>query len=405
MNTEQNIFDLHQVRLDTGGSAGVTHLNNCGAALPPECVVDAVIQHLRAECEIGPYEAATAASQAASRLYDAAAALIGCDPAEIAFCDSATRAWNVLLYSLRLKRGDLVLVSPIDFGGGLSAVQHVAERAGADVEILRADDYGRACLDDLSRLVSARAPALVAITHTAAHSGVVNDVASIGRIVKEAGALYIVDACQAVGQMAVSVDDLRCDGLTATGRKWLRGPRGTGFLYVRRSVAELIDPVTTDLLTANYSAYPDEATGSRLKIRSDARKFEVSERSVAGAIGFGVALQYLLDLTQDGHAAYERIQHLAQFTIDRLSEISRVELWPPPRAESGIVGFTVEGVTPETVKATCAAAGINISTMAGYNAPLDFARRSRFGVCRVAPHYYNTEAEIDAFIETIAGIR
>ncbi len=397
------MFDLEKVRQDTSGVARVRHLNNCGAALPVDAVVNAVIQHLNAEREMGPYEAA--AGEAATRLYGAAASLIGCDPQEIAFCDSATRAWNVLLYSLPLKRADRVLVSPIEFGSALIAVQHVAERSGAKVEVLPADEHGRLRVDEVSRVVLSRKPALVAITHAAAHSGAINDVKQIGRIAKDAGAFYLVDACQSLGQMSVLVDDLQCDALTATGRKWLRGPRGTGFLYVRNSAAKLIDPATADLVTADYFSCPYDTTGSQLKIRPDARKFELWERSVAGAIGLGVALQYLLELTRNDDTAYSRIRDLAQYTIDRLREIPGVDVWAPLHVQSGVIGFTVDGVEPKTVKAACAASGINISTMADYDAPLDFERRSRSGVCRVAPHYYNTNVEIDAFIETVARIR
>jgi cysteine desulfurase len=310
----------------------------------------------------------------------------------------------MLVYSLPLKAGDRIFVSPVEFGSAIIAVQHLAERIGATVEILPGDEHGRIRVEELEAIFAMRPPSLVAITHAAAHSGGVNDVRAIGRIAKAAGAFYLVDACQSLGQMRLSVDELQCDALTATGRKWLRAPRGTGFLYVRRSAAERINPVTADLVTADYFSSADQATGSHLKIRSDTRKFEVWERSVAGAIGLGVALAYLLELTVDD-TIFTRVQSLAQYTIDGLREIPGVRIWGPMRAESGVIGFTVDDVEPKTVKSACAERGINISTMADYDAPLDFERRRSVGVCRVAPHYYNTTAEIDAFVETIRRVR
>jgi selenocysteine lyase/cysteine desulfurase len=399
------MLDIDKARRETRGTSRVAHLNNCGASLPPDAVVDAIVQHLNAERDLGPYEAAAAYGDAMTRLYDAAASLIGCEPEEIAFCDSATRAWNVLVYSLPLHKGDRILVSPIEFGSALIAVQHVAERCGAEVEILPADENGRIRVDQFERSLARGQPRLVAVTHAAAHSGAVNPVEDIGQLAKKAGAFYLVDACQSLGQMPVSVNALHCDALTATGRKWLRGPRGTGFLYVRKEAAASIDPVTVDLVTADYLSRADDATGSHLRIRPDTRKFELWERSIAAAIGLGVALQYCLDLTTDDDTAYRCVRDLAQYTVDRLRELATVRVWAPPRAESGVVGFTMEGLEPKAIKAACAGRAINISTMADYDAPLDFARRSSSGVCRVAPHYYNTTSEVDAFMDAIRNLQ
>lgn len=395
-------IDLRRLREDTRGVSKVIHLNNSGASLPPNVVVDAVVSHVRTEEEMGPYEAAALSTERAAALYTAAATLIGCTEQEIAFCDSASRAWNVLLYSLRLKKGDRILVSPLEFGSGLVALQHIAERSGATVEVLPADAEGRVLCNELYRTLSGKRPALVAITHAAAHSGSVNPINEIGAMVKDIGAFYVVDACQSVGQMQVCVDESNCDALTATGRKWLRGPRGTGFLYVRKTVSESIDPITSDLVSADYSLEPYHDTRSHLRIRSDARKFELWERNVAAAIGFGVAIEYLLELISNyGEAIYERIVSLAQYTAERLREINHVDVWAPPRAQSGVVGFLPRDHDAAALKAACFKAGINISTMSKWDAPLDFERRGASTVCRVAPHYFNDLGEIDRFVEVV----
>ncbi len=397
--------DLNTLRNATRGTARVAHLNNCGASLPPDLVVDAVVAHLRSEEEYGPYEAAAMSGDRTTAVYRGAAKLIGCDPLEIAFCDSASRAFNVLVYSLRLKAGDRILVSPLEFGSGLIALQHVAERSGAVLEVLPSDGDGRVLVDSLEQILSSgRPPALVAITHAAAHSGSVNPGHEIGRLVKQAGAFYIVDACQSIGQMPISVDYLMCDALTATGRKWLRGPRGTGFLFVKKGVSELIDPVTSDLVTADYLFSPDESSGSRLRIRPDARRFELWERSIAGCIGLGVALEYLLELISHNAAVYDSILQLAQYAADQLRAIDGVDVWAPTRAQSGVIGFLIRGYTPAEVKAACASHRISISTMAEYDAPLDFHRIGSSAVCRMAAHYFNQRDEIDQFIRVMRDL-
>ena len=395
------MLNIEQLRADTRGTSTITHLNNCGASLPPTVVVDSVIEHLRLEETYGAYEAAALSGEKVTALYQNAASLLGCKENEIAFCDSASRAWNSFTYSLKFKPGDRVLLSVIEFGSGLIAIQHAAERAGAKVEILPSDDEGRVILEDLQHSLSGRPPALVAITHAAAHSGSVNPVAEIGKLVKETGSLYLVDACQSVGQMPVDVNEILCDALTVTGRKWLRAPRGTGILFVKQDVSATLDPVTSDLVSADYLTTADEITGSRIRIREDARRFELWERSIAGAIGLGVALRYLLDLKQRSSDVYDRIRGLAQYAGNELRSIDGVDVWAPLNAESGIVGFVVQGVTTSAVKSACRDEGVNISTMSDYDAPLDFLRRGSDSVCRVAPHYFNVPEEIDRLVRVI----
>jgi selenocysteine lyase/cysteine desulfurase len=396
--------ELQALRQDTRGTSTVAHLNNAGASLPPNVVADAVVQHIRAEETLGPYEAAANAGDTTTALYRGAAALLGCDPSEIAFCDSGSRAWNVLVYSLRLQPTDRILVSPLEFGSALIAIQHVAERSRATVQTIPADSEGRVRIEELERMLSPKPPALIALTHAAAHSGAVNPVNEVGQLARTCGAFYLVDACQSLGQLPVSIDDLRCDALTATGRKWLRGPRGTAFVYIRRGLSQKLDATTSDLVTADFLSHPEGPHGSRLKFRLDAKKFELWERSVAGAIGLGAALDYLIAIQSSGFDYHNRVLDLAQYAADGLRAIKGVDVWAPHKAESGVIGFAVSGPPPTAVKAECSRRRINISTMSEYDAPLDFRRRHRDSVCRVAPHYYNDTGEIDAFLEIIREI-
>jgi cysteine desulfurase/selenocysteine lyase len=379
-----------ELRSETPGAQRTAHFNSCGAALPPTTVVEAQIGHLKLEASIGGYEAA-ATSTKKNSIYASAAQLIGCSEAEIAFTDSASRAWNVFVYSLSLRPGDEILTSRIEFGTNLISLQHVAERSGAKLRILDPMPDGTVDVSDLSRRLSERTK-LVAITHAAAHFGGVNPVEEIGALLAGFNALYLVDACQSVGQMQVDVSRIRCHALTATGRKWLRGPRGSGFLYVREGVSEAIDPVLSDLVTADLLLdQHDNITG--ITFGPDARRFELWERNVAGEIGLGVAIQYLLSVGLD--FAHKRIKQLSDLVKERLSDVPHITVIEASGGDSGLIGVVSAERSLNDVKRYLADHGVSVSTMADYHAPLDFAARGLESVLRIAPHYYNTEADVD----------
>ena len=276
-------FDVDRARRDTPGVAHVAHLNNAGAALPPTPVTDAVIAHLRRESEIGGYEAAALAAAKVENTYTAISRLIGCHPHEIAVIENATRAWDMAFYGLTLRAGDRILTSRAEYASNVIAFLQVAARTGAVVEIIDDDASGQLSLDDLRhRLHSGQAPVrLVAITHVPTQGGLVNPAEQVGALTREAGVPYLLDACQSVGQLPIDVEQIGCDMLSATGRKYLRGPRGTGFLYVRDSFLDQIDPPFLDLHAATWTA-PD-----RYQIRPDARRFENWETNYAAKIGLG----------------------------------------------------------------------------------------------------------------------
>jgi cysteine desulfurase / selenocysteine lyase len=382
-------IDVERARRDTPGVAKVVHLNNAGAALPPSVVTDAVIAHLRLEAEIGGYEAAAAARERVEAVYSAVARLIGCQPDEIAIMESATRAWDMAFYSLAFKPGDRILTARAEYASNVIAFLQVAERTGAVVEVIDDDEHGQFSVAALKeRLRGGPGEVkLIAMTHVPTQGGLVNPAAEVGAVAREAGVFFLLDACQSVGQMPLDVQRVGCDMLSAAGRKFLRGPRGTGFLYVRRELIGTLVPPFLDLHAATWTG-----PGS-YEVRGDARRFEDWETDYAAKIGLGTAVEYALSWGLDAIEA--RVNTLAENLRERLRNIDGVQVHDQGVQRCAIVAFTVDGVPAGEVKQQLVSQGINVSAIPASDAQFDLPRRGLSGVVRASVHYYNTESELD----------
>jgi selenocysteine lyase/cysteine desulfurase len=388
-------IDLARVRADTPGTANVIHLNNAGAALPPRPVLEVVQRHLEREAAIGGYEAAAEAANAIEGVYGSVARLINASPDEIAVVENATRAWDMAFYSFRFQAGDRILTAEAEYASNYLAFLQEARRTGAVIEVVPSDATGALDLAALQRMVDARVK-LIAITHIPTNGGLVNPATEIGRIARAHGIPYLLDACQAIGQMPIDVEAIGCDMLSATGRKFLRGPRGTGFLYVRRALIERLEPPFIDLHSADWTG------ADSYEFRADARRFENWECFVAGKLGLGAAAEYAMAVGLEAIRA--RAWTLADRLRQGIAEIRGARLRDLGSTRAAIVSFTLEGVEPAAIKQRLAQARINVTVSGLTSTRLDMSARGLTGVVRASPHYYNSEDEIDRAIAAIAGI-
>jgi len=383
-------IDIKEIRADTPGCAEVLHFNNAGASLPPAAVYQAVTDHLKLESRMGGYEAEAHAQERLDRFYPAFAALLNCDPGEIAFVENATRAWDMAFYAIPFEPGDRILTARAEYVSNYLAFLQVARQKDLKIDVVPNDASGQISLDALEEMIDEDVK-LIAITHVPTQGGLINPAEAVGQIARKHNILYLLDACQSVGQMPVDVKKIKCDMLSGTGRKYLRGPRGTGFLFIRRSLIEQLEPPFIDLHAATW------IDKDRFEIRNDARRFENWESYIAGRIGLATAVDYALDIGLE--AIQERVQHLAALLRRRLSEFSGIVVRDLGRHRCGIVTFTKENESAPAIQQRLASHRINISVTHARYARLDLDSRGIKELARASVHYFNTEAEIDRFCD------
>jgi selenocysteine lyase/cysteine desulfurase len=389
--------DLARWRSDTPGCTGLVHLNNAGAALVPRQVRDAVLRHLALEEELGGYEAADAQVEPIRRAYADVARLLRANPRNIALVQNSTVAFAQAISAFDLAPGDVIVTSRSDYASNQIMYLSLARRRG--VEVVRASDAPEGGVDPeaVRQLVARRRPALVALTWIPTNSGLVQPVEAVGRICREAEVPYLIDACQAVGQMPLDLGRLHCDYLAATARKFLRGPRGLGFLYVSdRMLNAGAHPLLVDMHGATWTE-----TNS-FELTPDARRFETWEFAYALVLGLGAAARYALEVGLD--TARDRARELAEYARGRLADVPGVRVLDRGPELCAIVTVAVAGRDSKDIKLELRRRGINTSSPHREDAVIDMDEKGTESALRISPHYYNTKEEIDVAVEALEEI-
>lgn len=389
------LFDLDRVREETPGCLNNVFLDSAGSSLPPAVVLDTQIAHLRREAEVGGYLAAEERSEDLDAVRSSIARMVNGTAGGVALMDSATRAWTQFFYGVPLSRGDRVLIAQAEYASNAIAALQRARREGVSVEVIPSAPDGRLDVEALEASVDDRVRVL-SLVHVPTNGGLVNPVAEATRIARACGSLVLLDACQSAGQIQLDVQKLGVDALAATGRKWLRGPRGTGFLYVRPELMERIEPPVLDLHSAVWTA-PDEFT-----VRADARRFELWESSPAALLGLGAAVDYYLrigpaEVEQEVRARATHLRHL----LAAIPGVTVQDLGPEP---CGIVSFTVHGVPAATVREELARRGVTVTVSHAPSTLLDMTARGLSELVRASPHYFVTDGQLDHAARSVAAL-
>lgn len=389
--------DLTHWRDETPGCAYRNHLNNAGAALMPEPVIRAIEDHVTLEAHIGGYEAAEERVEQINGGYEAIASLVNAAPRNIAIAPSSTVAFTQALSSIDFQPGDVILTSRCDYTSNQIHYLSLARRLG--VRVVRAADLPEGGVDPGSVKALARQarPRLVAVSWVPTNSGLVQDVASVGEVCESLGLCYLVDACQAAGQIPIDVAALRCDFLSATARKFLRGPRGIGFLFVSdRALGRGDHPLYVDMRGATWTA-PDD-----LSLVDDARRFEDWEFPYALVLGFAAAVQYArsIGVARAGARAIMLADHLRE----RLQTLDGTRVLDRGRTRCAIVTADISGHDAAGLVMELRRRHINASASLAWYGLLDMAEKQTAAALRLSPHYYNTLEEVDAVVEALREI-
>ncbi len=389
------MIDLDEVRADTPGCHRGVFLDSAGSSLSPVPVLDEVIAHLRREAEVGGYRAAEERHDDLEAGYGVLASALGCEADEVAFTDSATRSWLAVFDAVPLAAGDRVLITEAEYAGNAVALLRRAEETGATIELVPSDSAGAVDADVLARMLDERVK-LVSLVHVPTNGGLVNPVEPVVVAAHEVGALVLLDACQSVGQLDVRADRTGADLISGTGRKWLRGPRGTGFLVVRRAARERLRPRQVDLHSGSWDAL------DRYHLRDDARVFELWESAVADRLGLIAAFRYASALGFDAIAS--AVRDRASRLRAGLTAVRGVTVRDIGAEQCGIVTFTVEGRPADQVRDTLAQSGVTVTVSRVGSTRYDMTRRNLAEVVRASPHYFVSPTQVDEAIAAVTSL-
>lgn len=399
-------IDVAAARADTPGCEHVLHLNNAGASLSPAVVVERVKRHLDLEAAIGGYEAADQTAEEYEQVYASIARMLGCATGEIALVESATHAWDAGFFALAeyFQPGDKILTASNEYVSNYLAFLQAKRKRGVEIVVVPSEANGEISMAGLEAAIEQHGPRvkLIALTHVPTNGGLVQPAAAVGRIAREHHIPFLLDACQSIGQMPLKVNELGCDMLSATGRKYLRAPRGTGFLYVRsalleRTGAERLEPMPLDMRSATWT------TRDEYEIRRDARRFETWESSIACRLGLGVAVEYAMAVGLEGIA--ERVMLLADQLRERLALVPGVTVRDQSGGvRCGIVTFTHERHVAQTIFERMREQRIHVRVTSVGSTRIDMEQRGLTEMVRASVHYYNTEEEIEHFAHAVGEL-
>ena len=378
--------EISEIRTATPGTSRVVHFNNAGASLMPQPVADKIIEYLTHELNYGGYETAEKFAPIIESTYTRLANYLNCDVSEIALTENATAAWGQAFLSIPFEHGDTVITSASEYASNYIPFLQLQKKLEVKIKPVPCDRFGQADPVALSAMMDETVK-LIAITHVPTNGGLVNPAVEIGKIASENNVWYLLDACQSAGQMPLDVKQIQCDFLSATGRKFLRGPRGIGFLFASGKTLSL-EPAILDLHGAEW-----KSSGS-YTVREDARKYENWESNLASVVGLGEAANYMLELGID--RIWQRIHKLSEYLRRRLGQVPGVQVQDLGEIRCGIVSFSspVEAVL---LKELLHQHGFNVSIIRPSHTLLDMQQRNLGPMIRASVHYYNTEEEIDQF--------
>ncbi|MBS1519941.1 MAG: aminotransferase class V-fold PLP-dependent enzyme [Bacteroidetes bacterium] len=387
--------EIQQLRGETIGTAQRIHFNNAGASLPPDVVVQTMTDYLNEEATYGGYETEAKYHGQLENVYTLIARLINANVDEVAIAENASTAWGIAFNGIDFKKGDVVITCEMEYVTNLIGFLNVQKQFGVEVKVIPNDEKGNFSLKALEDAITPQTK-LIAVTEIASTTGCMIPIVEIGKIARKHNILYLVDACQSAGHVPIDVKEIGCDMLSVTGRKYLRAPRGTGFLFVRKEIQDRIKPIFIDNHATDWVSLND------YQLRNDARRYELYEKNRALTLGLGKAIEYALNIGLD--RIWDRIQYLAALLRAQLAQIDGITVHDFGDRKCGIVTFSVEGFDAATIKSRLAEDHINVTVGKAVSTLIYMEKNHLKSVVRASIHYYNTEEEIQILSKSLEAI-
>lgn len=386
--------EVASLRAETPGVDHVVHLNHAGSSLPTQTTLDAQIAHLQLEATRGGYEAADLSAEAEQQVYASIADLINAQPHELARLEQATAAWNAGFWSVPMQPGQRIITANAAYGANAVGFLRAVERRGVSLDVIGDDEHGQVDLTELANRIDGDV-ALIALTHIPTNGGLINPAAQVGALANAAGIPFLLDACQSVGQIHLDVEAIGCDLMSCTGRKYLRGPRGTGFLYASDRIIERLLPDHPDHHGADWTS-PDS-----FQLQPNAQRFESWEYSHAGWLALGAAVDTARSIGTKRIEA--TVIERGEMLRSRLVEAG-LTVWDQGERKGGIVTATSDNIAPADAKAALRAQGINTSVTGPASTLWDSTNRGLPDLLRLSAHYFTTEEEIDQAVQALSAL-
>jgi len=384
-------MNIEQIRSDTPGVEKVMHFNNAGASLQTIQVLSKIREYQDREFLYGGYETAARYHEEIESTYDNIASFINAERDEIALLENATSAWDMAFHSIPFEKGDIIITSFAEYASNFIAFLQMQKRKGIEIVVIPNDESGQFDVSAFEQKINPKVK-LIAVNHMPTNSGLVNPIEKIGEIARANDILFLVDACQSIGHIPIDVKEIGCDFLSATGRKYLRGPRGTGFLYASNRILDL-EPIFLDLSSAEWT------DASSYTIRKDAKKFENWECNYAIRLGLNESVKYAMAVGTEN--IWKRTNSLGKELRSALEMIDGVNILDRGSELSGIVTFNMDNFDEKTIKARMDKNAINVAIAPWNAALLDMQDKGITSLVRASVHYYNTRSEIEYFVESL----
>ena len=373
------------------------YFNNAGAGLMSKGTLRTIVDHMNLEMSVGAYKAASTRIDEVNRFYSLAANLINAKSKdEIAFIDSASRGWNLIMYGLDIKTSDVIVTLSSEYGTNLLTIYDIVKKTHCGIKVVECNSEGKFSLDDVEQALKSGGT-ILAVSHVVAQGSIVNPVVELGTLAQRYNAIYVVDGCQAVGQMKVDVQEINCCAYVTAGRKWLRGPRGTGLLYIRKNAP--IHTPQIDLASADL-VFDESGKVIDVKVREDAKQFELWEKNTASLLGLANAIQEYLDYGVE--VAAGEICAKANYIRSCIAENPNLILVGSETSTTGVAGFYMKNTTQvNLVKETIEKENFIVSYVCDWDCPIFFPKCGVQYVFRISPHYYTGNEDIEAICNLI----